>query len=71
MLSEGAMADTNAYDKPLTVEVCEGEVVLSTPSGPFGISLTADAAARTAHDLATAAKLAMSRQASQGTDVRD
>ena len=65
------MAGTNAYEKPLSVEVYEGEVVLRTTEGPFSASLTAAAAAQTAEDLAKAAKLALGDQASQDTVSRD
>jgi hypothetical protein len=66
-----AMAGTNAYEKPLSVEVYEGEVVLRTSEGPFCASLTAEAAAKTAQDLAEAARAALSHQASQEATSRD
>lgn len=65
------MPDTEAYEEPLAVQVCDGEVVLSTPNGPFGVSLTASAAARTAENLAEAARRALGGQASQLTGARD
>lgn len=65
------MAGTNAYEKPLSVEVYDGEVVLRTTEGPFSASLTAAAAAKTAQDLAEAAKAALNHQASQETTSRD
>ena len=65
------MAGTNAYEKPLSVEVYDGEVVLRTSEGPFSASLTAEAAAKTAHDLAEAARAALSHQASQEAISRD
>jgi len=65
------MAGPNAYDKPLSVEVYDGEVVLSATDGPFSVSLTALAAAKTAENLAKAAKIAFSDQASQDSTSRD
>jgi len=59
------MSTTEAYAQPLSVEVCEGEVVLRAANGPFSVSLTAAAAAKTAEGLAQAAKVALSHQASQ------
>ena len=47
--------DTDALDKPLCVEICEGEIVLSTPEGPFGVSLTGRAALETCEALCQAA----------------
>lgn len=64
------MSDTRAYEEPLAVEVCDGEVVLTTPNGPFGVSLTAAAAALTAEELAAAAR-ALGDHASQPTGMRD
>lgn len=64
------MAGTNAYEKPLSVEVFDGEVVLSTPEGPFSASLTAAAAAETAEHLAAAARAAFDHQPSQETISR-
>lgn len=52
------MARTHAYDRPLTIEVIDGEVVMLSPDGPLGISLTPDAAAQTAAALAAAARTA-------------
>ena len=54
-----------AYDKPLTVEVVDGEVVVRAVDGPLGISLTPQAAAETALHLAEAAEQAKRRQAPQ------
>jgi len=65
------MKATNAYDQPLSVEVYEGEVVLRTGDGPFAVSLTPDAAAKTAEGLAEAAERARTDQASQTTVARD
>lgn len=65
------MPGTSAYEKPLSVEVFDGEVVLSTTEGPFSASLTAAAAAKTAEDLAKAAKIAFDHQASQETSFRE
>lgn len=64
------MAVTDAYEQPLSVEVCEGEIVLRAVNGPFGISLTPAAAEKTAADLAAAARAAQ-RQASQDAGDRD
>ncbi|MCR5876871.1 hypothetical protein LRS10_23570 [Phenylobacterium sp. J426] len=64
------MADTRAYDKPLEVEVVDGEVVVRATDGPMGISLTPDAAAATAQELARAADLAADH-ASQTGAFRD
>jgi len=65
------MAGTNAYEKPLSVEVVDGEVVLRSSEGPLSASLTAEAAAKTAQDLAEAAKTALAHQASQEAISRD
>jgi hypothetical protein len=65
------MAGTSAYEKPLSVEVYDGEVVLRTSEGPFSASLTPQAAAKTAEALAEAAKLALEYQASHAEVVRD
>ena len=65
------MAGTNAYEKPLSVEVYDGEVVLRTSEGPFSASLTAEAAAKTAENLAEAAREALRYQASQAGAARD
>ena len=65
------MTATNAYEQPLSVEVWDGEVVLRAEAGPFAVSLTPDAAARTAEELAEAAQRARIAQASQTTDARD
>lgn len=59
------MASTQAYEKPLSVEVYDGEVVISSTEGPFSVSLTAAAAARTAESLRQAAKAALADQESQ------
>ncbi|HZZ70238.1 MAG TPA: hypothetical protein VFE18_18865 [Phenylobacterium sp.] len=64
------MSDTKAYDTPLSVEVVDEEVVLRSPDGPVGVSLTAAAATETARRLIEAADLA-TRQASQVSSVRD
>jgi hypothetical protein len=66
-----SMADTRAYDEPLTVEVFEGEIVLRASSGPFGVSLTASAALQTAERLGEAANAIISNQPSQMTTERD
>ena len=47
--------DTDALDKPLSVEICDGEVVLSVPDRPFGVSLTGRAALETCEALCQAA----------------
>jgi len=52
------MARPHAYDRPLTIEVIDGEVVLLSADGPVGVSLTPDAAAQTAVALAEAARTA-------------
>lgn len=65
------MAGINAYEKPLLVEVFQGEVVISTSEGPFSASLTPVAAARTAEILAEAAKSALGPHASQDGMERD
>ena len=62
---------TRAYEQPLAVEVCDGEVVLRSEDGPFAVSLTANAAGLTARDLAAAAEHARGPQASQTDVVRD
>jgi hypothetical protein len=62
---------TKAYEHPLSVEVCEGEVVLRSDEGPFAVALTADAAAQTAEQLAKAARAARGGQASQTVVARD
>jgi hypothetical protein len=62
---------TKAYDEPLSVEICEGEIVLTTKDGPVGISLTPSAAAKTAEQLATVAQIALKGQASHDVTVRD
>lgn len=59
------MVGTAAYEKPLSVEVYDGEVVLRSTEGPFSASLTPAAAAKTAEDLAEAARVACRNQASQ------
>lgn len=59
------MVGTGAYQKPLSVEVCDGEVVLRSTEGPFCASLTPAAAAKTAEYLAEAARAAVHNQASQ------
>lgn len=59
------MVGTTAYQKPLCVEVFDGEVVLRSAEGPFSASLTPAAAAKTAEDLAKAARVAIRHQASQ------
>jgi hypothetical protein len=64
------MARQLPYDKPLTVEVVDGEVVVRALDGPVGISLTPEAAAGTAVRLAAAAEQAKRRQAPQ-TRVED
>lgn len=65
------MSNTQAYDKALSVEVYDGEVVLRTNDGPTAVSLTARAAAETAKALAQAAELAASHHGSQGSIARD
>lgn len=65
------MTATSAYDRPLAIEVFDGEVVLRSPEGPFGVSLTAAAAAKTAEDLAVAARQALADQESQTGGLRD
>lgn len=65
------MVSTNTYEKALSVQVYDGEVVLSTPEGPFSASLTPAAAARTAEVLAEAAKSALADQESQDRTERD
>jgi len=65
------MTVTQAYEHPLSVEVWDGEIVLRTPEGPFGVSLTAAAAAKTAEDLAEAARSALNDQVSQVSVERD
>ncbi len=47
--------DTDVLDKPLCVEICEGEVVLRAPDRPFGVSLTGQAALKTCEALCEAA----------------
>lgn len=59
------MSHNCPYDKPLTVEVVDGEVVVRALDGPLGISLTPHAAAQTAVQLAAAAERAARRQAPQ------
>jgi hypothetical protein len=59
------MVSTTAYQKPLSVEVYDGEVVLRSTEGPFSAALTPAAAAKTAADLAEAARTAVRAQASQ------
>jgi hypothetical protein len=59
------MSHQSPYDKPLTVEVVEGEVVVRARDGPLGISLTPRAAAETAVRLAAAAERAKIHQAPQ------
>jgi hypothetical protein len=61
------VSNTQAYDKALSVEVYDGEVVLRTSDGPMAVSLTPRAAAETADELAKAAKLAASHHDSQGS----
>lgn len=51
--------DTEALDEPLSVEICDGEVVLIAPGRPFGVSLTGRAALRTGEALSEAAKLVL------------
>lgn len=65
------MALTTAYEKPLSVEVYDGEVVIRSTEGPFGVSLTASAAASTAKALASAAEAAMATQSSHTDTSRD
>lgn len=69
------MPDTKAYDEPLSVEICEGEIVVRAPSGPFGVSLTASAAGETADRLADAVRTLSGDRAgdqlSQTTGERD
>lgn len=62
------MSHQMPYDKPLTVEVVDGEVVVRALDGPVGISLTPGAAAATAVQLAWAAERARIRQAPQTGD---
>jgi len=66
-----ATSMTKAYEKPLAVEIFDGEVVLRATDGPFSASLTAAAAAKTAEDLAEAARTAFACQTSQVRTVRD
>lgn len=65
------MTRKSAYDRALSVEVYEGEVVIRSFDGPIGVSLTPQAAAETAAELAKAAELAAEHQASQTSSVRD
>ena len=50
------MAQPHAYDRPLIIEVIDGEVVMLSTDGPIGVSLTPEAAAETAVALAKAAR---------------
>lgn len=64
------MSAIHAYDKPLSVEAVEGEVVIRSRQGPVGVSLTPRAAEHTAREMARAALLAAD-QASQTGSTRD
>lgn len=48
----------SAYDEPLDVEICEGEVVVTAPRGAVAVSLTVEAAAETARRLEEAVRQA-------------
>lgn len=63
-----AMASTRAYDKPLSVEVFDGEVVIRAENGPMGVSLTPSAAAQTAQQLAEAATVAERHRSAKSED---
>lgn len=65
------VSNTQAYDKALSVEVYDGEVVLRTNDGPMAVSLTPRAAAETAEQLAKAASLAETYHRSQGSIARE
>lgn len=65
------MVGMRAYQKPFSVEVYDGEIVVRSTEGPFSAALTPAAAAKTAEDLAAAAKTALDRQASQEGSARD
>lgn len=65
------MAGTEAYEKPLSVEVYDGEIVIRATEGPFSASLTPQAAAKTAEDLVRAVKEALDGQVSQARTARD
>ena len=65
------MMPTNAYEEPLVVEVFDGDIVMRTGEGPFAVSLTPTAAAKTAENLARAARTIEPVQASQTTVSRD
>jgi hypothetical protein len=65
------MSTTKAYEKPLSIEVVDGEVVVRSPDGPTAISLTPAAAAETAGRLAEAAERAAQPQASQVASLRE
>lgn len=51
--------NTEAFDEPLSVEMCDGEVVLTARGRPFGVSLTGHAALRTGEALSEAARLVL------------
>jgi hypothetical protein len=51
--------NTEAFDEPLEVKVCDGEVVLIARRRPFSVSLTARAALKTGEALSDAAKLVL------------
>jgi hypothetical protein len=48
--------NTEAFDEPLSVEICDGEVMLIAKGRAFGISLTGSAALKTGEALAQAGK---------------
>ena len=65
------MKSLQAFDEPLTVQVTEGEVVITGP-GSVAVSLTPSAAAESAKVLARAAEQALRpRQASHTSASED
>jgi hypothetical protein len=48
--------NTEAFDEPLSVEICDGEVVLIAQGHPFGVSLRGSAAVKTGEALGKAGK---------------
>lgn len=65
------MSRTRAYEKALCVEVFDGEVVLRADEGPTGVSLTPEAAAETAKQLARAAAEAANHRVLSGKGRSD
>ena len=48
--------NTETFDEPLEVKICDGEVVMAAHGRPFSVALTARAALKTGQALSDAAK---------------